>query len=50
MSKRSNPDLLQDILEAISKIFRYTEGINYETFIQIQIKLTLLLNFNDFNN
>lgn len=34
MSKRSNKELLQDILECIQKIFRYTEGIHYQDFIQ----------------
>ncbi len=32
MSKRENRELVLDILEAIEKIFRYTEGMSYESF------------------
>jgi uncharacterized protein with HEPN domain len=32
MSKRSNIELLTDIIESIEKIFRYTEGMSFEDF------------------
>lgn len=34
MSKRSNKDLLTDIIESIDKIFRYTEGMKFDDFMQ----------------
>ena len=34
MSKRSNKELVIDILESIQKVHRYVEGMNYKTFIQ----------------
>lgn len=34
MSKRSDKELLTDILESIDKIFRYTEGMTFDDFIQ----------------
>lgn len=34
MSKRSNYDLLLDIREAIDKVFRYTEKMDYDTFFK----------------
>lgn len=34
MSKRSNIDLLKDILESVEKILRYTTGMSFETRLQ----------------
>ncbi|MDO8366916.1 MAG: DUF86 domain-containing protein [Saprospiraceae bacterium] len=34
MSKRSNKDLLMDIIESIDKIFRYTAGMEFGDFMQ----------------
>lgn len=35
MSKRSNKELLTDIIESIDKIFRYTEGMKFDNFIKM---------------
>jgi len=34
MSKRKDPELLEDIKEAIEKIILYTEGIDHKKFIE----------------
>ncbi|PSL03314.1 DUF86 domain-containing protein [Cecembia rubra] len=34
MSKRDDKLLLGDILEAATKILKYTQGMNYDTFIK----------------
>ena len=34
MSKKDRTVLLKDILESIQKIKKYTEGMNFELFIQ----------------
>ncbi|MBL7774593.1 MAG: DUF86 domain-containing protein [Saprospiraceae bacterium] len=34
MSKRSDRELLLDIVESIDKIFRYTDGMSFKNFIE----------------
>ena len=33
MSKRTDPELLEDIREAMQRIFDYLRGLNYESFV-----------------
>jgi len=46
MSKRSNIDLLKDILESVEKILHYTAGMSFETFASNElVKDAVLRNF-----